>query len=293
MLRPPLVRLAYLAPFGVFATAAACGGNTTTQSPTNMGTGMDPGPAVPVAETDFESAYVDAFCGVSTQCCAPGTAPTAEQCRANILMNGGMPPSRPPNTVYDANKAGECVAAVRRLTTNCLITNPQDDAISELCNAIYVGTLAPGAACQAEGACVPPAKGIARCQVPGGDNAVGTSVCTVIPVGEQGDPCLMPGFGLRVAICDADVGLFCDTSGAPGTGTCVAQRHEGEPCDGLYPDDVCAPGLTCGEPAPRVCIKLLPLGAACNGYARLCESGSCVHDVCASGQPLATSKLCE
>jgi hypothetical protein len=196
----------------------------------------------------------------------------------------GMASEVPTSTAvaYDANAAGECVAAVRPYVAACgTAPTPTTDA----CSRVYVGTKPAGAVCESNEECVAPVDGFAYCSdglvtsSPDGGTSAAARTCFVEPPEVHGT--LGQGCGMT---CTTDgSGETCSMSGSFGSADGGSPTPTaGVACftnDGLY----CSPAYTCQ--------RIAEVGSACDGTEGCVTTAYCdtTARVCvARGQPGAT-----
>jgi hypothetical protein len=79
--------------------------------------------------------------------------------------------------------------------------------------------------------------------------------------------------------------------GTSSAGICTALAATGEPCNQEDDANDCVDGDVCGSASTCVALKYAALGAACDGYAVVCEDGNCslpnTADASASGTCVA------
>jgi len=276
----------------------------------------------PISLEKLADTYLEAGCKALFACkVAGGAKPTAEYnsvsgCAAIQAGEGGgqkyaqlVAATKVGTVLYDAAAAGTCLAA---WTATCVTW--QAAKMPAVCDGMFKGTVALGAACKLNGACLsgycqlPESACPGVCKTPG---QVGVSCalsaacapglvcfggkCVADKPAKQGAPC---GFGLPCAD-----GLWCAM--AAGKGTCLPLASKGGPC---LNSTGCAAGLTCvvvNAGKPGTCATPGAVGAACSYKAfpdpTACVAGAvCIPDgnagKCAAkgtaGQACFTTKQC-
>ncbi|AUX27662.1 uncharacterized protein SOCEGT47_082600 [Sorangium cellulosum] len=277
----------------VFAIAIACGPAAPGGEPAPV-----PGPSAQ-AEA-FADEVVEAFCdGLGSCCTALSRTFDRASCEANArtLIAKRAPVSD--DVRFDPAAAEQCLANIRAALPTC--SGIED----EPCGRIYVGTLAPGEACDRYDECAPIPGGRTYCldvckaarRAAEGESCVRTcrsenecGVLTGEPIpdimslttrgecfAEDGLACVggvcvrAPGQGAACLdgwLCDR--GLDCDND------TCVPLPAVGEPCTSR-----CASGAYCGSDSAlnSVCVPYLALGEPCS-HDQVCSSRSCGTHAC-------------
>jgi len=293
--------------FGVVALGAVlfgCGGSTSD------------GGAAPVARQDFGSEAADALCTLLAGCCqSVGFAYDGAACRSGFSTVAEADLSNPKIT-FDANVAGQCLAAVRSGT--CNVT----DGFESSCRGVFNGTVAGGGVCASSAECRRPEGGIALCE---------SGICSPRPRGTAGDACSSTCTESGSSIsCSSTVTAVGGSGGSPSagpsgcytndgltcgtTGTCVPLAQVSEPCTSLscvkgafcdFKTGLCAPVLTVGSDcsgsndceasaycdlSTRKCATKKPDGASCQSSSE-CAGKACTSGRCAS-TTLATPASC-
>lgn len=306
----------------VFAAAQGCGGSA------DSGLGGGGGVAyVPVAASDFASAYAHAACDDLAGCCTQnGYGYNQPACLAAIqglvqaeLVN----PATVAGAAYDANAAGECVARARRTAQTCAQTDEEKRLMNAVCGRIYSGLKRPGEECRSTMDCAASPEGRVSCtswssasrdggpsggkmcqvrKTPAavGDSCEGFTGSTAAPPAVVGD-CAGSSSALRcdpeTRTCQPRLALGQKCSGAGGCTTdaycnyktqlCEAKLAVGAAC--TSPDD-CAAGASCDFMGTKTCVAKRPVGADCQSSSD-CASNACKKSRCAANG-VGTPELC-
>lgn len=248
---------------GVVVCAVGCSGTASSGGP--------PPSAGPIAQADFAAAYVGAACGALTTCCAALGASVDQQ-----ACPGWLEQYRPTAySLYDAARAGECVALYRSIGDTCSASRPLEDQIKKICSYVHAGNQPVGAPCAEDTDCAASFDGATRCN--NGPSVSGPSAptCVRVPQGSRGDSCSgsPPALG-TTEISDCATGLYCSA-----LSVCEPTIPAGQPCG---PNGGCDEGLLC---VAGVCGAKLGNGASCILDAQ-CASGTCSADRCAASVPI-------
>lgn len=258
---------------GVVACSSGSGGGITN--------------AAPVAANQLGQAYATQVCGAIKGCCTDNGFgddwKTCNDSAAALQASFDQTMAKSPGAVYDAQKAGNCIA---RFATAIAQSCGNDQAIDTLdndadCQNFFAGTKAPGETCSSSADCSPGA-GVAYCRLSittttddAGVTSSGSSstgVCLSMKMPAAGDPCLSyasgsPDVSKTYADCERDPNLFCNST----TNTCTALVAIGETCfsessdGGLgYTFLQCAKGATCDTQSTK-CVAAPAVGEACTG----------------------------
>ncbi len=231
----------------------------------------------PVTLDQYPQAFANALCDTIAPCCKAANVTYQETgCKsaATDQWTQTIARSSAAHTKYDADAAGRCIAAIKKVVASCKSTN--NDA-TNVCSDVFVGTIALGGACTSNQDCAAPG----TCERdPNNFDFNAPGVCTApgsaTAHAKAGEPC--------AGSCDDRGGstVFCGgfASGDPG-GTCYAS-------DGVFcasETRVCAPFGKVGDlcsVAEMGCVT----GAYCNDgtCAAQIDSGSCARapDACSS-----------
>ena len=255
---------------------ASCGGS------------KEPEPST-VAEGDFVSVYVQAFCdGLEGCCTAASTTFNRAACRTEMTSKAeDHIKVRSSSSVYDGKRASQCIEEIGSLMKGCLTSSFVMNAFSAACNSVRVGTLPTGASCTANDECAPSEQGPGRCVVP---TSTLVGECIVDRPGSSGDHCVGsspqdPNIPATQYHADCGDGLYCDPNDL-----CVPRFAEGAVC---MANPNCGETLWCrpselGAPQPLMshCSPKEGLGSRCS-FPQQCTSGSCYQQQCVEGEPVA------
>jgi hypothetical protein len=215
----------------------------------------------PVSAEQFANAMA-ATCGELAPCC-PKVGVVFNNARCQLIMGGlakvliaegqGM------GRVYDAQAAGDCVAAHRATGAAC-VTGPATSVAGQSCNNIYIGTTAPGKPCENNNDCARNVGGRVSCD---GWIVVGEStkyVCVVHKQGKVGDPCAISSKPAPEKYdCRKQDGLWCNGQ------ECDRLPMIGERCS----NEGCVQGLACVNSLCAACTRNEDCGSD------LCTNGTC------------------
>lgn len=252
---------------------AACGGSVTQEQ------------AAPVAEKDLAAAYAHAFCDDIGPCCAAsGYTADVAKCERNAqsLIQGFLvDPLQKSAVAYDANAAGECMAALRAKIRACATTF---DDVSSACKHIFSGTRPLGASCVSSAECAASPDGEVQCD---GISGAAGSICRVHVAPKGGEPCGPGGSKADVHTVGAcefgeSDAFACDFR----SGTCLRRRAIGESCD-LTSE--CVPGAFCDA---RACKARIALGGACTPAGGCADSLRCDPETRTCAPQLANGSAC-
>ena len=276
----------------------------------------DLAPAAPIALESYCADYAQLACDLASACGCLGGIPESYcmtyekgQCHDDVEA-----PVEQGRRAYDAQAAGDCLDGLRSLVEGCSIVSFDYPAA---CDAMLIGQVQPGGACQDSGDCVDgleclgglcrslPSEGQAcdpqydcasslycgsdgRCHAPGGPGAAcpeGSMACADELYCDPRDsvcaPLLGEGDGCGHATWACGDGLYCSSASQ----LCLRYPGPGQSCADSYGE--CADGSTCGTDS--VCHAQLPTGASCTSDSQClsdtCSSGSCQaenDDVCSA-----------
>jgi hypothetical protein len=308
LFRPFAFRLAALSAFAPFAALAvqACGGSANGGGPT---------------PSTFASQFAHAACDNLAPCCKTnGIAYDANNCLVAVegsVQESAVNTALAAGAIYDPKAASACIAAIAASAQQCNDALTNETASYEIgnpCDVIFVGTKAPGEACNSNYDCAAPPAGDSVICLPAGpvgeDGGAGGNVCVLETPGTLGAPCANgASAAATIAVCSTP-GLWCGESG-----TCEAQVSAGAPCttleacvSGLYClNEVCSPRIAGGSPcvygqdicvdgyecsaASSTCAPLLPVGASCSSGGSTC-AGECDSEGKCTSSSLASPGIC-
>ena len=210
-----------------------------------------------IAAADYASALSEANCDYQARCGLYDTTQICEGVFPVIKPTSFLAALDQGRTTYDADKAEQCVNAIR--TTPCDASSLDGHYRAPVCDEVIAGVGKAGDSCAQNLECESGACGTNTCP---GQCCVGSCV-TRTPPAARGEPCATRPCAER---------LVCDN-----TKVCVDLLTEGMACTGAYD---CADGLLCLG-SPLFCKKAPHLGDACpdHGCAELnadCVDGTCV-----------------
>lgn len=247
------------------AMLISCGGATSLASVDNSTAS-----ATPVAESDFAASYAQAMCDLLNKCCI-----------TDFNVSAGCGPQGAPTGTYvyrkyDPAQGGACIAAIRSFAPTCLATQSKVAP----CLALYVGTLAIGAPCQASEDCSGYSTGDAYCY---SDFPFSSASCQ--PTAKAGEPCLGNYVSRVSGARKCGAGLYCGESTQ-----CTPLAGLGQACDPAYLSSSCEPSLRCDRASPK-CTSKATAGASCTVNSD-CIDGKCTNGACQGPIVIATSSLC-
>lgn len=272
----------------VLVLAAGCG--------KSVGGGGGGGSAAPVARADFAPQAAKTFCDSFADCCNAQSYPVnAQTCTSQLSsyfeqawLELGQ------KTVYDAQAAGDCLAALR---AHVQCGSAEDDVIEAACERVFRGNVKLGQPCDSSNECEQPANGHARCDQADINSVQG--VCTLEQAGvhaKAGEGCIgscsggdcdsialpSPGGGdpqpAVNSFCYRAEGLYCGIDQV-----CIPLAQAGEPCEAY---EGCADGLFCASDT-STCSARRPDGSACESDSN-CLNGDCNGGFCQARQPDAS-----
>lgn len=282
-----MTKLSLLAAGCVLASmaAAACGG--TTEGGKGGGGGSSVVSEGPVAQDQLPQKYADAICDNSAPCCQKyGYQYDATKCSEGMRGELEKEIGNVQGVTYDAAKAGECVAWVKKIVTQCIVSDAEVEAMKKSCAAVWKGSKAEGEPCGNDVECAGADTGTVECNetfVDGGFSGTCTKSTTAeAPRGVKGSSCNSTCFSSTYgsecsggggtggsgptpgpAECWVDDGLQCDEA----TYTCIDLVAEGQPCSW---SDFCVKSAWCNS---GTCAPKSPVGGDC---ASAMMSSACV-----------------
>jgi hypothetical protein len=194
---------------------------------------------------------------------------------------------------YDANAAGECVAAERSYYAGCGVAGTVNLGA---CSRVYIGTIAEGGACADDEECIDPAGGDGYCNTAGGGGVCATKFPAAHGTLGQGcsGSCARESCGTVLSGPNVDCfrtdGLYCSSAN-----TCQQLAEVGGPCEPA-PDDSCVSTAYC-DSTTNLCVARNAVGASCPGWGTCIDTAFCgASGVCeakkANGQPCASDVEC-
>ncbi len=247
------------------------------------GSSSSDGAAPPISLDQYPQAYANAVCDTIAPCCKSANVTYEETgCKsaATDQWTQEIARSSAAHTKYDADAAGRCIAAIKKVVASCKSAVDHSTAV---CNDVFVGTIAVGGACTSRDDCAAPG----TCeQDPNNFDFNAPGICTAPDSGsatahaKAGELCSSScdDRGGDTVSCGGFAGG--PTSG-PASGTCYAS--DGVFC--AFETQVCAPFGKIGD-ACSVQEQGCVTGAYCNDgtCAAQVDSGSCdlAPDACSS-----------
>lgn len=229
----------------------------------------------PVPLEQLGKTYVQKLCAAIQPCCAQNgfseDFKTCEQNAAEIQSELEKDRAKHPEYVYDAQKAGNCIAKLAAALSTCAPSKSGFDEDDDPdCEGILRGKQATGQACTGSNDC---ALGAYRstCYRPD-PSAMSEGVCIALKAPTEGDPCLttgvVPKADTTYASCGDAPTLRCD----PETKACkkIEVKALGDACIGS--------GTECGASAycdfsTKKCTAKLKVGEACDpAVGAVCET---------------------
>lgn len=232
---------------------------------------------VGIALADYRDRITSAECAPLVAC---GAYPDQPTCAADRPFYGDwtkvLEDVNAGTVRYDAVAAAACIAFIEANLT-CSADGPPGVVTPPSCSVTFIGTLALGAACFENLACLSGTCHVAGC-------AAGAACCAgrCAP-----SPTIPPGGDCSASPVNCEPGSFCLMDPQSGSETCAPQLPAGQPCTGY---DQCASGYQCvSDPGTgmQTCGPLPALGQACTG-SPFCGS---LADYCDPTSRLCTRKV--
>jgi hypothetical protein len=267
------MRLAALLALAAAATswAMACKSSSTTPS----------GPPA----TDFARFLADAWCDGLARCCGGGAGYDDAACRSQMSSTFQAPMDRmfaTHTTTYDASAAAACATTLRAPDVCSgdagLLVAGSRNPLYAACARVFVGSAAPGDACDAAAQCATSDSDESASCVPhylATSSGEPTMTCDVTRVNvAPGDTCSIANVDNVLYECDKTLGT-CDFSADAGVvGTCKAYAKIGDGCVAAAGHGTtCDPATSwCDFAATQKCVPLPKSGDACDVSQR-CAPG--------------------
>ena len=282
------------------ALLGACSGKTTS--------------AAPVALADLPSAYAHAVCDSIKGCCDDANFKYDDASCVTAAQKEIQDELSAFAGTYDANAAGDCVAAVRENAASCTARKSSDDS----CGRVFSGTKQLGEACNTHiSDCALSSAGTVSCESWFNATSAGGTQCVLYRTAQTGDPCSSTSTtGNPPPSTQGDCFLstspfFCD----PASSTCQPRRAQGTACDSalecasglLCVNKLCSPPPTLNQPcddgfecadglycayANKICLAQKKPGSTCSySEGTSCLNGNCANGVCSAGD-VATPETC-
>jgi hypothetical protein len=268
------------------------------------GCGKADGGAEPIPQNELPARIASLLCNSMAGCCKSSGFPldtAACQTAYTAELQEDLADDVSPRVRYDAQAAGDCLAAVSG-TIQC--GQVEEDDVGA-CERIFVGSVAVGQPCESNRECARVSGRSVYCE---SSDGVSPSVCTASPSsaaarGKAGDACFTTCDGaddcsFAVApvpigpgdaptpqpdpvVCYKTDGLFCDA------GACAPLRTAGQPCDS---SEACRDPDSCNFNT-GVCTPPQPNGSACESDSG-CESRNCSDAPPAQDPGTVTAQVC-
>ncbi len=247
----------------------------------------------PIPYDQFGKVAAEKLCAAVQSCCNQnGFTDEAKACNqtsaAALQASMDEQKAKHPDYVYDAQKAGNCVAAVAAVYSTCN-TKGADTGDTPDCDGFFRGTKPLGSSCSSSSECAASGPGTVRCaglsssSSADGGTSTTSGVCIATKKAAEGDPCLSYAADTKPdpakVYGDCDYGsddLYCDTvdksckkRGAAGA-TCVVTVGTNTTSNAI----ACAKGFTC-DYASKACVALPGVGEACQGGYNCAEGAYC------------------
>ncbi|MBK6694535.1 MAG: hypothetical protein IPG50_20345 [Myxococcales bacterium] len=234
----------------------------------------------PVPADQIGKAYVQKLCAAIQPCCAQnGFADdfkTCEQGAAAVQAELDKERTEHPEYVYDAQKAGNCIAKMAAALSTCAPSKSAFDEDDDPdCEGLLRGNNTPGQSCKSSSDC---GLGAYRSTCfRQGTSPSDEGVCIALKAPTEGDSCIttgvVPKADTTYASCGVDPTLQCD----PETKACkkLVVKALGDACIGS--------GLECGssaycDSATKKCTARLKAGASCDPAATAACETRCDSD---------------
>ncbi len=280
-----------LAWLGLLAAAASFGGCGKT------------GDGGAVERSELPAAVANVMCGSLGSCCKSSSFAFDEAaCRRQqtAVLADELSRFDPKNVSYDAQAAGDCLAA---LAAHIECGRIDDSSANATCQKIFSGKLGLGEVCTDSMECARPAAGgSAFCETTPNDAVVKVCMQQAGSAGVhgkkgqscngscEGDNCSIaaepvPGdtaTPTQPVLCYQSDGLYCSSSGV-----CEALLGRGQPCTDFAS---CTADLFC-DLTTGACAAPLALGASCNSSYE-CQSHYCTDDTSRCAERTVTSAQC-
>lgn len=279
--RSAFLCLSLLVPFAAVLAGCPSGGNGAVTG----------GPPVPADQ--LGKAVLEKVCPAIQSCCNQnGFADDFKNCNqgaAALQASFDQQRTKHPEYVYDAQKAGNCIAKIAAAYGTCNYKNDKTGDDPD-CEDFLRGTKPLGADCESSSECAGNAPNRVECLGEGSsssvDGGVATTkgVCAAIKPAAEGDPCVSfsstaprpsgstvygdCGFGSSDFYCDGATNK-CKRRGGVGT-SCVTVDGNSTVVDAA----ACSKETSCDFQSKQ-CVALPKAGDACNETERCSEDAYC------------------
>jgi hypothetical protein len=231
--------------------------------------------ATPVQQSQLPTKVADLLCDSLAGCCqSQGFAFDSDACKTGYVaeLEDSLSEYDPQKVTYDAQAAGDCLAAAQA-STQC--GEIEDDVPA--CERVFRGLVAVGQPCSESRECQQPdGKRVSCASEDGLDAAVCTLVTdTVARHGKLGEACFTTCFDdddCGFAVAPTPVG---EAAPAPGSEPAVCYRNEGLFCDA------------------GVCAELAPVDSPCLDYSACAGDAFCDFNTQLCTAPRANGEPCE
>ena len=244
----------------------------------------------PIPKAELPGKVANLLCDSMATCCKnSGFTVSTADCKSYYVQQLGesLNENDPSRVVYDAQAAGDCLAAV----SGKIQCGEVDEDDAPACERIFRGTVAAGQPCNESQECAFIGGERASCESPDG---IAQAVCTARSSGSStpaargklGEACIgtceegecdfgvvapAPGPGVPVpqpdpVICYRDDGLFCNA------GTCASLVNLNGPCS----DYAACQGTAFCDFNVQLCLAPRPNGETCQS-SNECQSGHCQY----------------
>jgi hypothetical protein len=242
----------------------------------------------PVAFDQLGKTYLEKVCAAIKPCCTEnGFAEefaTCAQGASTLQAAFDEEKAKSPELVYDAQKAGNCIAKIASVLGTCDPKHSTVDVDHDPdCVGMLRGTKALGATCTSSEQC---ALGSARTQCVGastvsdsqGHTTSEEGICIALKaVPGEGDPCFtydeVPKADVVYASCESSDTFYCDRT----THTCKARGGPGASCEDKqgdftsYSEQYCNKDSRC-DAETRQCVARKAVGEACESSHSDCAA---------------------
>ena len=245
---------------------------------------------------DFAQKFRDGECTAAVAC---NEFPDTATCEATVTLDNSdfdtvVADVKTGKVVYDGDAASQCLAY---LTDNaCTFVGFHG---GDVCEEIFEGTLATGAACVEDEECKGYKTQTAKCTQTDGTCDRGTAccpgTCTAIQLAALGASCASADCASDLycsgvdmtckalvatlgAACEGYDGcadpMYCKIPSGGSTGVCADAASSGGACDSTT-DELCADGRQYCDSTTMLCTNAVPVGAACSDTIPCVDDANC------------------